>query len=83
MYKIRIAPQARSQLKKLKIKYRLSLSLVIEDLKEDPFVGKPLGRGFMGKYSYRIGIYRIIYRIRVKERVVEIISAGHRSVVYN
>ena len=83
MYKIEIAPKAQSQLKKLRIQYKLSLSSIIEDLKEDPFIGKPLIRNFMGKYSYRVGVYRIIYRINVKQKLVEIISAGHRSVVYN
>ena len=71
------------QLKRLKLKYRFSLSLIIDDLKEDPFIGKPLTRDFLGRYSYRVGIYRIIYRINIKENLVEIITAGHRSTVYN
>lgn len=83
MYKIEISPQAKNQLKKLKIKYRLSLSRVIDDLKEDPSLGKPLSRDLLGRYSYRIGVYRIVYRIKVKEKLVEIISAGHRSTIYN
>lgn len=83
MYKIKVSPKAQSQLKKLKVQYRLSLSLVIEDLKEDPFIGKPLIRNFKGKYSYRVGVYRIIYRINTKENLVEVISAGHRSTIYN
>jgi len=83
MYKIKIAPRAMDQLKRLKLKYRFSLSLIIDDLKEDPFIGKPLTRDFLGRYSYRVGIYRIIYRINIKENLVEIITAGHRSTVYN
>ena len=83
MYKIKISPQAQNQLKKLKIQYRLSLSLIIDDLKKDPLIGKPLGRNFVEKYSYRIGVYRIVYRINNKENLVEIITAGHRSVVYD
>jgi addiction module RelE/StbE family toxin len=83
MYKIEISPRAKGQLKKLKIKYKLSISSIIEDLKEDPFLGKPLNRDFLGKYSYRVGVYRIIYRINIKKNLVEIITAGHRSVIYN
>lgn len=83
MYKIEISPQAKSQFKKLKIKYRLSFSRIIDDSKEDPFIGKPLNRDLLGRYSYRIGVYRIIYRIKAKENLVEIITAGHRSTIYN
>ena len=83
MYKIEIAPKAQNQLKRLKIKYKLSISSIIEDLKEDPFVGKPLQRDFTGKYSYRVGVYRVVYRINLKRNLVEIISAGHRSTIYN
>ena len=83
MYKIEISPQARNQLKKLKIKYKFSISSIIDDLKEDPFIGKPLNRDLIGKYSYRVGVYRIIYRVNVKKNLVEIITAGHRSTIYN
>jgi len=83
MYRIEISPRARGQLRKLKIEYKFSLSLIINDLKEDPFIGKPLVRDFLGRYSYRVGVYRIIYRIKTKENPVEIITAGHRSTVYN
>ena len=83
MYKIEISPRAKNQLKKLKIRYRVSVSAIIDDLKENPFLGKPLTRDFLGKYSYRVGVYRIIYRINIKKNLVEIITAGHRSVIYN
>ena len=83
MYKIEVSPRARNQLRKLKIKYRFSISAIIDDLKEDPFIGKPLSRDFLGRYSYRVGFYRIIYRINIKENLVEIITAGHRSVIYH
>lgn len=83
MYRVKISPRAKAQLRILKTKYKLSISLITEDLKENPFVGKPLGRELTGKYSYRIGVYRIIYRINTKANLVEIITAGHRSVVYN
>ncbi|KKQ92212.1 MAG: Addiction module toxin RelE [Microgenomates group bacterium GW2011_GWC1_39_7b] len=83
MYKIEIAPQAKKQLKDLKIRHKLSLLSIIEDLKDNLFAGKALTRDFSGKYSYRVGVYRIIYRINVKTKLVEIISAGHRSIVYN
>lgn len=83
MYKIIISPKAKSQLKSIKIIHQDALRAVIDDLKEDPFLGKPLGRQLTGKYSYKVGVYRIIYRINKKDKAVQIISAGHRSIVYN
>jgi mRNA interferase RelE/StbE len=83
MYKVEISPQARRELRKLKIRYRLSISTIIDDLKENPFMGKPLSRDFLGRYSYRVGVCRIIYRVNVREKLVEVITAGHRSVIYN
>lgn len=83
MFKVKVAPRAKKELKEIKIQYKFAISVIINDLKEDPYIGKPLNRNLIGKYSYRVGVYRIIYRINLKENLVEIISAGHRSVVYN
>lgn len=83
MYEIRVASEAKSLLKKLKIAHKQVIGQVFKDLMVDPYIGKPLVRNYAGKYSYRIGVYRIIYKINEKEKVVEILSAGHRSVVYN
>lgn len=83
MYKLMISPKAANQLKKLKLLYKISLGSIIDDLKNDPFLGKPLGRELKGKYSYKVDVYRIIYRIKEKDKTVQIISAGHRSTIYN
>lgn len=83
MYRIIISPEAKSQLKSIKLIHKDALESVIEDLKENPFLGKPLGRELTGKYSCRVGVFRIIYRINKKDKTVQIITAGHRSIVYN
>lgn len=83
MYEIIISPQAKNELRKLSKLYRQAVRIAINDLREDPYIGKPLTRNLKARYSYRIGVYRIIYKINDKESVVNVISAGHRSVVYN
>lgn len=83
MYKIIISPRAEIQLKKIKQNYQDILSEVIDELKDDPFVGKALGKELNGKFSYKIGVYRIIYRVNIQNKNVQIISAGHRSLIYN
>jgi mRNA interferase RelE/StbE len=82
MYRIIISPQAKKELKNLAKIYRKSISEVLDTLKDDPKLGKPLARELTGKFSYRIGVYRIIYKISEKEKIVYIISAGHRSIIY-
>ena len=83
MYKIRLTSEAKSQLKKLKISHKTAVGMVMEELSEDPYLGKPLGRGLLGRYTYRIGVYRIIYKITEKDNYITVLTVGHRSVVYN
>ncbi len=83
MYRLVVSISARNQIKKLKQVYQQAIVSALEDIKEDPYLGKPLTRELSGRFSYRIGIYRIIYKVNFKEKIVLIITAGHRSVVYN
>ncbi len=83
MYKIIISPQAKKELKKLKEFDEFAIKLAIEEIREDPFIGKPLSRDLIGRLSYRVGGYRIIYKINEKDRIVNVLSAGHRGTIYN
>lgn len=54
------------------------------DLKESPFsAGKQLKGRLRGRWSFRIGDYRIIYKIDNKLVVVLIIKIGHRKDIYD
>jgi mRNA interferase RelE/StbE len=54
----------------------------LEALKSNPFLGKPLKDRLKGKYSLRVGVYRIIYSIEKKEIVIYVLDIGHRREVY-
>ena len=82
-YQIRIAASAKKQLSILKKKDRQSVGYVFEDLRTEPFVGKILGKDLMGKYSYRVGNFRVVYIIHRKDKVVEILWVKHRKYAYN
>lgn len=82
MYHLTIAPLAKSQLKKLPPRYKQSLIEAIEELKENPFIGKPLSRELSGLFAYKIHVYRLIYIVNRKDHTVVIISAGHRATIY-
>ncbi|MEK7168765.1 MAG: type II toxin-antitoxin system RelE/ParE family toxin [Patescibacteria group bacterium] len=82
MFKIIISPKAIRQLRLLKFIHKEAVDLAIDDLKFDPESGKKLKDKLSGKYSYRVGVYRIIYKINEKNKIVYIMSAGHQSIVY-
>ena len=82
MYEIIITPVARKNLKTITKVYKKGIVEAIDSLKDDPYTGKPLKRELTGKYSYKIGVYRIIYMINEKDKVVSIIAAGHRAIIY-
>lgn len=82
MFKITIAPQAKRQLRLIPKQYKAALSSVIDELKEDPFSGKALIRELTGRFAYRIGPFRMIYKVNKKDKIVNIITVGHRSKVY-
>ena len=54
----------------------------IEELPQDPFMGKSLRGDLEGLYSLRVGDYRVIYSIEIKNRRINLHAARHRSKVY-
>ncbi len=82
MYQIKLTAQAKKELKTIKKIYYDAIESTFQEIKENPFIGKPLIKELFGKYSYKVGPYRIIYTINNKDRMVKILTAGHRSKVY-
>lgn len=82
MFRLVISPQAQKQLKAIKQSHNLAVKLALIDIKENPNLGKSLARELAGKFSYRVGIYRIIYKVNENDKVIYILTAGHRSNIY-
>lgn len=53
----------------------------LERLQDDPHLGKRLV-GSEKRWSFRVGAYRILYRIEHHELLVYVIDIGHRGEVY-
>ena len=83
MFKVRLTAKARRQLKNLSKQSRLSVGEIIEDIKDDPLIGKSLGRELSRKYSYRVSVYRVIYKVNLEDKLVNILEADHRGKIYN
>ena len=54
----------------------------IENLKKNPYLGKPLIEELAGFYSLRFRRYRVIYKIAPGTKLIEIHYVGHRRDIY-
>ena len=81
-YTIETTQKVKKQIGKLTplTKFRIANSL--ENLASDPYKGKMLKAQLKGLYSYRIGDYRIIYRIIKNQLIIQVIKVMHRRDVY-
>lgn len=82
MHKLIVTAKAKTQLKKLSKSHQTAVSVAIQELKEDPFLGKPLKEKLTGRLTFQVGIYRIIYSVNEQEEKVTIFNIDHRAVVY-
>lgn len=83
MFKVRLTAKARRQLKALSMQDRLSIGEIIEDIKDNPLIGKALERDLNRRYSYRVRMYRVIYKVNLEDKVIDILEADHRGRIYN
>ena len=83
MFKVKLTARAKRELKNISKRHKVAIASMVEELMDNPFVGKPLTRDLAGKFSLRVGVYRIIYTENKTDEIVHVITAGHRSVVYN
>ncbi|MEK7079310.1 MAG: type II toxin-antitoxin system RelE/ParE family toxin [Patescibacteria group bacterium] len=82
MYNIIVSAQAKKELKRISKSYKEPFIIALQEIKENPLIGKPLTRELTGKFSYKVGAYRIIYKIKEKDKIIQVITAGHRARVY-
>ena len=84
-YKLELSNQAERVIRRMAERepalYR-RVADALDDLQRDPYQGKPLKGELKGRYSYRIGSYRVVYLIRQQELLVLIIDIGHRRGIY-
>lgn len=83
MYRVVLSNSAKNQIKKLPLRYRKSAIEALQDLKENPLLGKTLARELKGRFSFQFGPYRIVYKINRKEKRVDILAVRHRKHSYN
>ncbi len=84
-FEVRVQPSARRALAERLPEAVAAAVLDFFDgpLAEDPLrVGKPLVGPFAGCLGARRGTYRVIYRVNLDHRTVQVLDIEHRSAVY-
>jgi mRNA interferase RelE/StbE len=82
MYQITFRSSAIKELRKLSADHRKSVSNAIDSLAHEP---RPKGvKKMTGAHAWRIrvGDYRVVYSIKDKQLIIEVIRIGHRREVY-
>ena len=74
--------EAVRQIGKLDTVIKERVRLAIERLTVRPELGKRLTGLLSDRWSYRVGDWRILYRIRRAEVVILILTVGHRREIY-
>ena len=82
--KVKISRHVERQLKKLKRNPILieRLHEGMRALGDNPYLGKDLGGELAGIFSYRVGDWRILYRIFKTRLIVLVVNIAHRKEVY-
>jgi len=82
-YKILLSPKANDFLEKLDKKDRERMKSKLENLKDNPELGKPLTGKLTGLWSLRTGDYRALYQIKHNELLILVLKIKHRKNIYD
>ncbi len=81
-YSLEIRRSALKEIETLPKPERLRVVAAIDDLAENPHVGKPLKGGLSGLRRTRVGAYRIVYEIHEGRVLVLVLRVAHRKEAY-
>ena len=85
MYKVDLSAKAQDFYRKADRPLARKLARCFDQLERDPRSHpncKPLTGNLAGLYRYRVGNYRVIYRIDEQKKLVFVLQIAHRSEAY-
>ena len=80
-YRLRISDFIADTLRGLHPDLKRKVRAALEALVHDPHSGKALRQELAGLWSWRVGGFRIVYRMSAG-RMVDIVAVGPRAVIY-
>jgi mRNA interferase RelE/StbE len=81
-YLLKVPESIVSLIRNLHPLIKADIGAALHSLIQNPNCGKALKEELYGLRSYRIKKYRVIYRIVVPEKILEIIAIGPRKNIY-
>ncbi|UVT17240.1 MAG: type II toxin-antitoxin system RelE/ParE family toxin [Nitrospira sp.] len=81
-YRILYTEEAARRLARLDKTVKERIGRAIIRLSEHPELGKRLTGLLSDRWSYRVGDWRILYKVRKSELLILVLTVGHRSDVY-
>ena len=82
IYTIQLSSKSQKFLDNLDAEIRKTIYSVLDEIKEDPYRGKPLRGNLSGIWSWRFSKYRVLYRIIEEKIEIFVIDIGLRKKVY-
>jgi len=80
IHKLRVPPDVAELVSGLHPQIKRKLRAALEQILADPNSGKPLKDDLKGLWSYRVGKFRVIYR--VSSRHLDLVAFGPRERIY-
>ena len=81
-YRLVYSETSRKQIRRLHPQIKAAVKATPKRLQEEPFKGKLLEKELSGYLSLRTRRFRVIYRVKPEEQIVEIHYVGHRKDIY-
>ena len=84
-YALRVSAQVADLIRGLHPQIKRKLRAALADIMADPRAGKALKDDLAGLWSFRVGKFRIIYRINDRpatDRCIELVACGPRERIY-
>jgi mRNA interferase RelE/StbE len=81
-HKLRVTDETAAIVRSLHPNLKRKIKAALQTILGDPQAGKALKDELEGLRSFRIGKFRIVYRIRGEEGIIEIAAIGPRASIY-
>jgi mRNA interferase RelE/StbE len=81
LYKARVPDDVAALIRGLHPQLKKKLRVGLEAVIAEPYSGKALRQELAGLWSYRVGHFRIVYRIG-RGKIIEVVAVGPRERIY-
>lgn len=81
VFRVRVPPDVARLVRGLHPDIKRKVRDALEQVIADPYSGKALKDELAGLHSFRVGRFRIVYRI-ARGRQIELVAIGPRAVIY-